>query len=570
MIHSDYVFENTIRYLKKNDSNKWNGLIQLIKQIDDSNPFDTDKDKDKSLMWQEQCNINFPILYLASIYLYIYAKRRKCNTFLFSTRDCCNWHKIFQQLFPDMKVHYFNCSRNMFEVACKTKNIPFKQYIKSLFTDLNETVYVDLHGTGKRMFAYFEKEFDEVPHCFLLSATYKNYDGFPAIAKYYYDRKKFCNLVFDANGSPIEMLNYDLVGTLQNYTTEGPIRDDLEYSLKRVKPYHDCIEHCVENLDSLVVNYSNDSSSLDYNLNDLQKLIEKIFKCIKHTKPSISKHIRHIGKHKKNKLKDDSPNKNFKVTRHGDKKHADKNNKVKSNKDTNLINYKKNNKISNDLIMDKHILKKFEFDRVISDNTTYGLIWEGSYEGKVCIIKMIMLKSGAHHERSTSDLKYFDYNDKDPFRHRDFKNRKSMTINDFLQEAKELTNLYEIGLAPEVYGYWICNKMYNVHYGFIAMEKMDYSLKHILAKRSLKKDENQLIENIIDELHENDVVHGDLKPSNIGVMVNGKGKITKCLLFDCQKVKHKENYHHDVFDKLIERDWHTYKKHSVKNKTEKN
>src|SRR5438552_18361968 len=64
----------------------------------------------------------------------------------------------------------------------------------------------------------------------------------------------------------------------------------------------------IKHLDSLKHNSVNDSNKSVNNLLDikdnmelenLHRLIEKIFKCIRHNKPSIAKHIRHVGKHKK-------------------------------------------------------------------------------------------------------------------------------------------------------------------------------------------------------------------------------------------------------------------------------
>src|SRR5437016_3804636 len=71
----------------------------------------------KWLLYVEQCLINLPILYLASLYLYAFAKKHGYTNYLFCTRDCCHWHRIFTRLFPDERCHYFHCSRNMFNKA---------------------------------------------------------------------------------------------------------------------------------------------------------------------------------------------------------------------------------------------------------------------------------------------------------------------------------------------------------------------------------------------------------------------------------------------------------------------
>src|SRR5205807_489773 len=109
--------------------------------------------------------------------------------------------------------------------------------------NIDRTIYVDVHGTGKRIFAYCEKKYNKVPHCFLLSATYSKYSKFPSFCKSFWKKDKLTSLVFNARGSPCESLNYDKIGTLQNYTNYGPIRDKLEYNIDLITPYHDCINY---------------------------------------------------------------------------------------------------------------------------------------------------------------------------------------------------------------------------------------------------------------------------------------------------------------------------------------
>ena len=287
------IMNKTISQLQSYEFNK---LSKFITYIIDKNPFDPDDEKQKYLSWVEQCCINFPILYLASIYLYIYAKNKGCNTFLFASRDCCLFYKVFKCMFPHINSHYFNCSRNMFEVAITNKNKAFKNYVESLVTDIDKTIFIDIHGTGQRMISYFEKEFKKVPYCFLLSARFSNYDKFPKMIQRYIDKDRLVTLVFNAHGSPIEMLNYDTVGTLQNYDEDdGPIRDKLEYDINLIKPYHECIEYATKHMKAL--NHSEITNR--YKLDVVQKLIKKIFHDILSDLPVIAKNFHHIGRHAK-------------------------------------------------------------------------------------------------------------------------------------------------------------------------------------------------------------------------------------------------------------------------------
>lgn len=265
-------------------------LVPIIDHVGMKNPYDPDKDEDAYIMWEEQCNINFPILYMASIFLYIFAKQKNCKVFLFATRDCCHWYNIFKKIFPNEKSYYFHCSRNMFSSAAMKNNIHFKTYIQSMVGDnLDDAIYVDIHGSGQHLFHYFNKAFNKAPYCFLLSSSCEDYDSFPSITRKYHG--KLINLIFGVRGGHIEMLNYDLVGTLQNYSSDGPIRDKLEYELNQVIPYHKCIDAIVEKLMPL--------PSYTYDLTKLHHLIKKIFMNISENRPLLTKYIHHIGRHKK-------------------------------------------------------------------------------------------------------------------------------------------------------------------------------------------------------------------------------------------------------------------------------
>lgn len=272
-------------------------LKKMVKSALDINPHK--KGGENYNMWKEQCHINFPILFVASLYLYLYAHERNCSTFLFASRDCCHWYKIFKALFPHVKSHYLNCSRIMFQRATDKKHDDYNDYIKSLVGNikLKNVIYIDVHGTGERMFNYFSKNFKDVPYCFLLSATCIDYNDFPDNCLDFIKDKRLCNLVFDARGSPIEMLNYDLVGTLQNYSKKkGAIRDDLEYKKKLIQCYHDPINQMVS-----LIKPIDDIHKCQLDLKLLNDMVNKLYKVILNDKPCIEKHIEHIGRHKKKK-----------------------------------------------------------------------------------------------------------------------------------------------------------------------------------------------------------------------------------------------------------------------------
>lgn len=286
------------------DRPQWRGLVSAIRHIIQANPY---KDE-RGYMWVEQAAVNFPLLYLASIYLYIHAKQKDCKILLFASRDCCHWQRIFARLFPSVKSHYFHCSRKMFSLAIHDPNSDFNGYVKSLCNgvDLRNVMYVDIHGTGQHLLRYFHKRFKgTIPQCFLLSSGVRSYRHLPSICQKY--REVITNLVFDVNGAPIEMLNYDLQGTLTNYVAAqgGPIRATPEYDLNRVRPYHECVDFIINHL----VPYSVDIEETKFNdlLEELRKLIECFYSILFESRPIIRKYIHHIGRHKMESQK--KPNK---------------------------------------------------------------------------------------------------------------------------------------------------------------------------------------------------------------------------------------------------------------------
>ena len=324
MTYNDQLYKNIIGYLQEIGMND---LVKYIENINRKSP----KDIEKSIMWKEQCFINFPILYLASLYLYDYAKSINCTTFLFATRDCCHWYNIFHHLYPRENAHYFHCSRNMFENGIN--NPSFKTYVKSITKNIEMTIFIDVHGTGRRMFEYFSVEFGKVPYCFLLSATYKDYDKFPIISQKYYQSGKLITLVFGSRGSPIEMLNYDTIGTLQNYNLKGPVRDKLEYDKNLIQIYHDCIETLLFKI----------PTPATIKRDKLHVAIKKMFDGILKETPIISKYITHMTSHKKNVYKIDN------------------------------------------------IFDSINFQNIISKDTHYGVIWNALYNNQECVVKMVMI-----------------------------------------------------------------------------------------------------------------------------------------------------------------------------------
>ena len=198
------------------------------------------------------------------------------------------------------------------------------------------------------------------------------------------------------------------------------------------------------------------------------------------------------------------------------------------------------------------------FDSILSSRSAYGLIWLGRYHQHSCVIKMVMLTSGIHYDKkhqtyqsqpprpssshsqtlSQSQLyQYFLHNDQKPFLHCEFKHRRAMTIKEFLTEVSSLAFLSRHNLGPKVYGYGL-NRSHPIHYGFIVMERVDCTLKDLLALRKLKEMEIKLILSTLEQFHQQyHLIHGDLKPTNIGLFLSPNGQLIQRVVFlDCLKI----------------------------------
>lgn len=136
----------------------------------------------------------------------------------------------------------------------------------------------------------------------------------PSICQKWNGRGKLKVLYWKSHGGPIEMLNYDKIGTLQNYNKNGPVRDPLEYSVKLVNPYHECMNTLIKRIRPFNTCYISQIyfDSLDGNKMSVKqaqtrdKWIERIldlidYHCslVQYDRPIISKYIEHVRRHRR-------------------------------------------------------------------------------------------------------------------------------------------------------------------------------------------------------------------------------------------------------------------------------
>ena len=542
--HNDNCgFDSAWTYLRSCKFLQKTYLLDIIKNGIAKNPYE--EGSDQSLMWLEQCLINFPLLYLASIYLYIFASKNGYDTFLFTTRDCCHWHKIFTALFPHTKVHIFHTSRHMLNLATNSNHRAYHDYVKTLVKGgMQRVICVDIFASCKKIFKYFQEEFGDVPHCFLLSCSFKNYSDFPEISRHYHKEGKLTALVFDNHGC-CETLNYDVVGMLQNYKN-GPVRDPPEYETKIIQPYHNCI--------NTLINRCNMTQLED----EISQLSENEKKYIMENIQTIVKDLATYVYDKK----DDDEHDHASII-------EDEVEKVKKRDECKKIKCSSKNKDIN--------FDDIHFKDILSDTSVYSIVWNGTYNGNKCVIKTMVLESGMHCDNEKSKYydgkgkrvinghKYFKKNDNEPFLHKDFSKRKPVDMHTFLKEVKNIITLNSLDLAPDLYGYTVHDSG-PIHYGFIVMEKVDCCLKDIIMERDLKNSEDIFVKDFLNDMHKNrEIIHGDNKPSNIGCYLNHHGHIKKCVLIDCQYIKYRKDYNKNEWKEAIDHAWDIYRRHFIKN-----
>jgi len=144
------------------------------------------------------------------------------SSLLFTARGCCHLIKIFKALFPNYKTEYLHSSRHVYLNPTHS----YVRYFMSLYTP--ETLIVDEWGRNVSCRKFFIRFYSSPPRSITLVGAPQN-----------------TSCIIRGFDSNIERLNYDLVGSLISYNSDGPVRAPLEYKIEDVKPAHNCIDKCV-------------------------------------------------------------------------------------------------------------------------------------------------------------------------------------------------------------------------------------------------------------------------------------------------------------------------------------
>lgn len=176
------------------------------------------------MLWNEQCQINLPLLVHSCLYLDAFCKKSNIQRVLFTSRDCCLWIRLFKIMFPTYESIYFHTSRFIYKLPTPS----FIEYVRNLYTDA--TIIVDSHGRGRSCVRFFHRHLHQHPTYLAIFNSGKACRGILRI-------EKPCEAV--------EKFNYDLVGSLFDIQQGAPLRAPLEYEARFIRPFHACIDQCI-------------------------------------------------------------------------------------------------------------------------------------------------------------------------------------------------------------------------------------------------------------------------------------------------------------------------------------
>jgi hypothetical protein len=119
----------------------WAVLANLVREVRLANPF-TDAHQQQRQLWAATCQLNFPLLFFASLCLERYARGGGVRELLFVSRDCLQWQQLYRALFPHRRTTYLYTSRK-----CLLK--PTESYLAYFRSTWHpDAAVVDLFSTG--------------------------------------------------------------------------------------------------------------------------------------------------------------------------------------------------------------------------------------------------------------------------------------------------------------------------------------------------------------------------------------------------------------------------------------
>jgi hypothetical protein len=233
-------------------------------------------------IWNEQIEYNVPLMIWSCIYIHQMCQENGLKRILFATRDCCHMKRFFDKMYPDhgYEAITFHCSRKMYENC----NEQYIEYVRQSILD-NQTLFVDLNGTGRSLYAFLNKHLPEKKVQMFFTVWQKGVNALSKIKVtpdgYLYLKKTTPFGLISA--VCIEKWNYDLVGTLEKWEN-GPIRGEPEYQpeIDLVSIYHEAATIAINNLNIETIETTLPSEKQIKTILDRGALFAKLPKMIKY------------------------------------------------------------------------------------------------------------------------------------------------------------------------------------------------------------------------------------------------------------------------------------------------
>ncbi len=225
----------------------WAALANLSREVRLANPIPGSRSQERYL-WNLSCELNFPLLLFASLWLERFVRDNQIREIHFVSRDCLLWHRLYQQLFPHQRATYLYASRK-----CLFKpSADYLDYFRSTWHP--DSVIVDLFSTGISWSKLFSR-LNAKAKCFFIGRVdnYSYVKDSPRPEDWLDMNQVFSTSEF---GQPlnknVEMLNYaphpvvEDVHWLPDHGAVPMLADTLEYNQALPEAAHQSFRPCIK------------------------------------------------------------------------------------------------------------------------------------------------------------------------------------------------------------------------------------------------------------------------------------------------------------------------------------
>lgn len=175
-----------------------------------------------------QSSINVPLLLLSSIWLTRLCRKKKIDTLLMATRDCCLLRKLMKKFWDGNLVKFYTSRK------CLTKKSKgYMDYVKHNIKE--NTMYIDIRSLGQTPYSFFNPL--NIPVCILFLSKNKQ-------LQQYID-----HITFNIPDIILEPLNHDIEATTIDVINNKPIFANYDGNIMNTKLAHDAFWQFIEKLE---------------------------------------------------------------------------------------------------------------------------------------------------------------------------------------------------------------------------------------------------------------------------------------------------------------------------------